>query len=105
MRLLLGMMLMVSSPAWANSTCYLSDTGKTKFSQMNLKFCDTETCIDFIRLNGKKGEEMFKFAGCGGRYCLYESKSFNLVFPASGRGTEYVGSRDGNEVYLICPPR
>lgn len=105
MRLLLGMAFFIAAPAWASSTCYLSETGKSKYQDMELKFCDIETCIEFTRINGRKGEEMFKFTGCGGRYCLYESKSFNLVFPASGRGTEYVGNRDGSEVYLICPPR
>ncbi len=84
--------------------CYLSETGKTKFTAMNLIFCGNSSCVEYTRLNGTSGQEELKFTGCGGRWCLQESKSFQHVFPSSGRDTEYVSDKGGNEVYLICPP-
>lgn len=87
------------------STCYLSETGKQHYQAMDLEFCDAETCLTFTKLNGRAGREVMKFYACGGRYCMYRSRNYQLVFPAAGRGTEYVSNLDGDQVYLICPPR
>jgi len=105
MRSILLLALLVFSGVSQASTCYLSETGKQYYSAMDVVFCDSETCVTFTKLDGKQGQEVMKFYACAGRYCMYRSKNYQLLFPAAGHGSEYISNMDGDEVYLICPPR
>ncbi len=100
---ILAFAVLASGTAHAFS-CELSETGKQYYTAMDLIFCDVNSCVTYTRLNGESGQETLKFAGCGGRWCLEESKTFNHVFPSSGRDREYVGNKKGDQVYLICYP-
>ena len=105
--LIFSFLLSASFLSSAFAGCELTAEGRAAYRSISLEGCGMQYCVRYTSRAGKAGFERMKPAGCNDSTsmpnCYSVSPSFIQVFMSGGvEDSQYLGSRDGGKVFLIC---
>lgn len=101
--LILLTVLSTMAPVLALANCEVTPDGKKMFREIELDGCGEQFCVRYTKQNGRSGSERLFPRGCSASSCYSASENFTHVFPGdSSDGTQYLGSKSGEKIYLIC---